>query len=129
MKVVTWMLLLRPMAYIHEPTHILPNLSSYIDLIFINQNNFIMDSSVHIYLHPNCHHQIGYAKLNSKIEYPQLYERLVWDYKNTNTHLHNLIIETFNWRNCLEIRILMSSYTSSIKPYLIFLMISFQIRI
>ena len=54
---------------------------SYIDLIFINQNNFIMDSGVHASLNPNCHHQIVYAKLNLKIEYPPLYERLVWDYK------------------------------------------------
>ena len=54
---------------------------SDIDLIFINQNNFIMDSGVHASLNPNCHHQIVYAKLNLKIEYPPLYERLVWDYK------------------------------------------------
>ena len=54
---------------------------SDIDLIFINQNNFIMDSGVPASLNPNCHHQIVYAKLNLKIEYPPLYERLVWDYK------------------------------------------------
>ena len=53
-----------------DPTHILPNSSSCIDLIFISQNNFIMDSGVHASLHPNSHHQIGYAKLNLKIEYP-----------------------------------------------------------
>ena len=35
-----------------EPKHILPNLSSCIDLIFINQNNLIMDSGVHASLHP-----------------------------------------------------------------------------
>ena len=55
---------------ISEPTHTLPNSSSCIDLIFMNQNNFIMDSGVHASLHPNCHHQIIYAKLNLKIEYP-----------------------------------------------------------
>ena len=55
---------------IREPTHILPNSSSCIDLIFMNQNNFIMNSGVHASLHPNCHHQIVYAKLNLKIEYP-----------------------------------------------------------
>ena len=47
-----------------EPTHIWPNSSSCIDLIFINQNDFIMDSGVHASLHPNCPHQIVYAKLN-----------------------------------------------------------------
>ena len=39
-----------------EPTHIFPNSSLCIDLIFINQNNFIMDSGSHASLHPNCHH-------------------------------------------------------------------------
>ena len=29
-----------------------------------------MDSGVHASLHPNFHHQIVYAKLNLKIEYP-----------------------------------------------------------
>ena len=51
-----------------EPTHILPNSSSCIDLIFINQNHFIMNSGVQASLHPNCHHQIVYPKLNLKIE-------------------------------------------------------------
>ena len=89
---------------IREPTHILLNLSSYIDLIFINQNNFIMDSGVHASLHPNCYHQTAHAKLNLKIEYPPLHERLVWDYKNTNTQLLNRTIETFNWEKLLEIK-------------------------
>ena len=53
-----------------EPTHILPNSSWCTDLIFINQNNLIMDSGVHFSLHPKCNHQIVYAKLNLKIEYP-----------------------------------------------------------
>ena len=56
--------------FICEPTHVLPDLSSCIDLIFINQNNFIMDSDAHPSLHPTCHHQIVYAKLNLKIECP-----------------------------------------------------------
>ena len=70
--------------------------------IFINQNNFIIDSGVHTSLHPNCHHEIVYAKLNLKIGYPSLYERLVWDYKKTNTQLLNCTIETFNWEKLLE---------------------------
>ena len=60
-----------------ESKHILPNSSYCIDLIFTNQSNFIMDSGVHASLQTNCHHQIVCAKLNLKIEYPPLYERLV----------------------------------------------------
>ena len=56
-----------------------------------------MECSIHSSLHPNCHHQIVYAKLNLKIEYPPL----VWDYKK-NTQLLNGIIEIFNWEKLLE---------------------------
>ena len=91
-----------------EPTHILPNSPSF-DLIFINQNNFIMGSGVHASLHPNCHHQRVYAKTGRKNwtptptpPLPLLYERLVWDYNKTNTQLLNCTIETFNWEKLLE---------------------------
>ena len=87
---------------IRESTHVLQILFSCINLIFINQNNFIMDSDTQASLHPNYHHQIVYANLNLKIEYPPLYERLVWDYKTTNTQLLNRTIETFNWEKLLE---------------------------
>ena len=39
-----------------EPTHILENCSSCIDLVFSNQHNLIMDSGVHSTLHSKCHH-------------------------------------------------------------------------
>ena len=55
---------------ISEPTHILQQSSSCIDLIFTNQPNIVMDSGVDSSLHPKCHHQIIYSKLNLKIEYP-----------------------------------------------------------
>ena len=65
-----------------------------------------MDSGVHASLHPHCHHQVVYAKLNLKIEYPPLppplYELLVWHYKKTNTQLLNRTIETFNWEKLRE---------------------------
>ena len=38
---------------IREPTHILLNSSSCINLMFINQSNFIIDSGVNATLHPN----------------------------------------------------------------------------
>ena len=53
---------------IRESTHVLPNSSTCIDLIFINQSNVIVDSGVHASLHPNCHYQIVYATLNLKTE-------------------------------------------------------------
>ena len=43
---------------INEPTHILNNSTSCIDLIFNSQPNLLIESGVHPSLHPNCHHQI-----------------------------------------------------------------------
>ena len=64
---------------ISVPTHILPNSSTCIDLIFVDQPNITRNSGVHSSLHPNCHHQITYLKINLKVDYPPPYERLVWD--------------------------------------------------
>ena len=49
---------------IKEPTDILDNPSSCIDLIFTTQPNLIIELSRHPSLHPNCHHQTAYAKFN-----------------------------------------------------------------
>ena len=48
-----------------EPTHILENSSSCIDLIFSNQPKLIMDSGVHTTVHSKCHHPIIYSKLKT----------------------------------------------------------------
>ena len=42
---------------IKEPTHILTDSSSCIDLLFTSQPNLVMESGVHSSLHQNCHHQ------------------------------------------------------------------------
>ena len=59
---------------IKEPTHVLAESSSCIDLIFTSHQNLVMESGVRSSLHPNCHHQITYTKVNLKIHYPPLYE-------------------------------------------------------
>ena len=69
---------------INEPTHILPNSSSCIDLIFADKPNFIVESGVFPSLHVNCHQQIIYSKLNLNVIYPPPYQRLIWDYKKAN---------------------------------------------
>ena len=69
---------------ISEPTHILSNSSSCIDLIFTNQPNLVVDSGTHPSLHPNCHHQIIHCKINLQVEYPPPYQRHVWNYAKAN---------------------------------------------
>ena len=87
---------------ISDPTHILPSSFSSIDLTFTNQPNLVIESGTHLSLHPNCHHQIVFAKLNLKIEYPPLFERSIWDYKNANEQLINHAVESFNWEKSFE---------------------------
>ena len=84
---------------ITEPTHILEHSSSCIDLIFTKQPNFIRDSGIHPTLHPKCHRQIIYSKLNLKIEYPPPYTREICDYNRAETDLINLL-KVLSGRNC-----------------------------
>ena len=60
---------------INEPTHILENSSSCIDLIFTAQTNLSVESGTHPSLHPYCHHQITYAKFNLEVLYTPPYTR------------------------------------------------------
>ena len=60
---------------INEPTDIIGDSSSSIDLIFSLQPNLVMESGVHSSLHPDYHHQITYAKFNLRIYCPPPYER------------------------------------------------------
>ena len=82
---------------ITEPTHILENSSSSIDLIFPNQSNLITDSEVQPTLRSKCHHQVIYSKLNLKIKYPppdtsKTYNRFETDLINPSTY-------SFDWSN------------------------------
>ena len=82
---------------ISEPTHILQQSSSCIDLIFANQSIIVMDSGVDLSIHPICHHQIIYWKLNLKIEYPSPYIRKIWNYNRVKTDLINRAIKNCDW--------------------------------
>ena len=66
---------------INEPTHILENSSSCIDLIFTLQPNLSFESGTQPSLHRNCHHQIIYAKFILEVLYPPPYIREVWHYQ------------------------------------------------
>ena len=86
----------------NEPTHLLQNPSSCIDLIFTSPPNSVVESGVHPSLHPNCHHQIIFAKFNLKIYYPPPYLREVWHYKEANADLIKRAISNFNWEKAFS---------------------------
>ena len=87
---------------ISDPTHILPNSSSCIDLIFTDQPNLVVDSAIHPSLHPNWHHQITFCKFNLFIEYPPPYEPQVWDYKHADTSSTKKSLDQVNWNQLFQ---------------------------
>ena len=82
---------------INEPTHILENSSSCIDLVFTLQPNLSVESGAQPSLHPNCHHQIIYAKFNLEVFYPSAYTLEVWHYKDSRVDLIRQSINEFDW--------------------------------
>ena len=82
---------------ISEPTHIMRNSLSCIDLIFTDQPSLVVDSGVHPTLHEYCHYQITYRKLNLKIEYPLPYAHLVWDFKRADVNAITTAINQVDW--------------------------------
>ena len=87
---------------IKEPTHILSNSASCIDLIFTCQPNLVMHSGIHPSLHPNRHHQIIFTKFNLFIFYPPPYKRLVRHYQQAKTDLIKRAIDLFDWEKSLS---------------------------
>ena len=92
------MLHLMKAQLISDPTHLLLNSSSCIDLIFTGQPNVAVNSGVHLSLHVKCHHQIIHCKFNLMIVYPPLYERLFWDYKRAKTDTIINSINQVDWK-------------------------------
>ena len=82
---------------IKKATHILESSSWCIYLIFTTQPNLVVEYGVHPSLHPNCYHQIVFAKFNLQIYYLPPYPREIWHYKQTNTELVRWEITDFNW--------------------------------
>ena len=87
---------------INEPTHILNNSTSCINLIFNSQPNLLIESGVHPSLHPNCHHQIVFAKFNLDIVCPPPYEREIWHYQKANIDLIKRAINSFDWEEAFS---------------------------
>ena len=58
-----------------------------------------MESGVNSSLHPNCHHQIVFAKINLKICYRSLYVHEIWHYEKANAGLICRSIDQFSWDN------------------------------
>ena len=87
---------------IKEPTYILDNSSSCIDLIFTSQANLLIESGVHSSLHSNCHHKIICSKFDLQIFYTPSYLHEVWHYKDAKTELIRRSIAVFDWEKAFS---------------------------
>ena len=86
---------------ISEPTHIIGDSKSCIDLIFTDQPNLIVESGVHPSLHEQCHHLIVYGKLSvSNVALPP-YTRRIWYYDRADFVAIMKSIEMFHWQEHL----------------------------
>ena len=50
-------------------------------------------------LHPNCHHQITFAKINFNVYIPPLYMRHILHYDRANVTEIRKAIDLFDWTN------------------------------
>ena len=86
---------------IHEPTRIVDNCKSCIDLIFTNNPNIFTEVGTRPKVHdPRCDHLPIYAKL--KCTYPKThsYKRWVWDYKRGDYERFRMLLLDAPWYHC-----------------------------
>ena len=87
---------------ISEPTHLIGESKSCIDLIFSDQPNLIIESGVHPSLHELCHHQIVYGTLSiSNVTLPP-HMRRIWYYDKADFVPIMKSIGMFRWQEHLD---------------------------
>ena len=87
---------------ISEPTHLVEDSKSCIDLILTDQPNLIIESGVHQSLHEHCHHKIVHGKLSvSYIALPS-YTQKIWYYDKADFVAIMKSIEMFKWHEHLD---------------------------
>ena len=101
----------------NEPTHLQTSNSSCINLIFTDQPNLSIHSGVHASLQPNCHHQIVHSSFNLNISYASPYQRLVCDYKKTDSKNIRKALDSVNWESLfdqLDINVQVAAFNETI---------------
>ena len=87
---------------ISEPTHLMGDSKSCIDLIFTDLPNLIVESGVHPSLHDQCHHQIVYGKLTVSNIALRPYTRKFWIYDKADFLAIRKSIKMFAWHEHLD---------------------------
>ena len=82
---------------IDEPTHLLPNSASCIDLIFASATGYIVDQGVLPSLFPTCHHQLIFVKIDFKVIFPPPYQRRIWDFPKADVFSIKRSMNLIDW--------------------------------
>lgn len=86
---------------IHEPTRVVNNCQSCIDLLFINNPSIISEVGTRPKIHdPKCDHKPIYAKVKCTLPRQQCYKRWVWDYKNGDYDKFRWMLLNAPWYDC-----------------------------
>ena len=82
---------------IYEPTEILSDSSSCVDLILTKQAKLVVYSGTQPSVNPNCHHQIIHRKINLQVEYSPPYVRHAWNYAKANEDAILSALQNVDW--------------------------------
>ena len=87
---------------INEPTHLINNSRSCIDLNITSQPNLFIDYGIHPSLFERCHHEIIHGKLNLTVLPPPAYKRKVWDYHKVDSEELKNKLSSIGWRELFQ---------------------------
>ena len=76
---------------------VLGDLNAKLSQCYDKDNSISEGISVESNCHPNCHHQIIYAKLNLEVLYPPPYTREVGHYHDSNVDLIRRSLHELDW--------------------------------
>ena len=99
---------------IDEPTHIINDSSSCIDLIITSQPFLFVEHGIHPSLFKNCHHEIVHGKLNLSVPPPPVFKRKLWDYNNADIDALHDKLRCVDWYavfSGLDVNMMVKTFT------------------
>ncbi len=88
---------------VHEPTRIVGETRSCIDLMFSNNPFIFSEISTHDKIVDICDHHPIHATLKYTLKKPKCYKRYVWDFKRGDYDKFRQLLLGANWKDCYVI--------------------------
>jgi hypothetical protein len=87
-----------------EPTYIVSNACTCVDLVYTDQPNLITQNSINPSLHKNCHHQVNHFQLNLICSPPPPYQRFIWHFGRAKKVELLRAMRMYDWERALLLR-------------------------